>query len=145
MVFGIALFLPSCGGGSGGGGGGGGSNPSPHISSLAPTQVVEGSSGQSLTINGSGFIPSSSVLYNGAAHSATYLNASMMGMPLLTADVANVGPYSVVVSNPAPGGGQSSPATMNVVTGTPTGSFSVTVTATSGALTHTTTFTLIVQ
>jgi hypothetical protein len=106
---------------------------------------VEGSSGQTLTINGSGFIPSSSVLYNGAAHSATYLNTTMMGMPLLTADVANVGPYSVVIRNPAPGGGQSSAATMNVVTGTPIGSFIVTVTATSGPLIHETTFTLVVQ
>jgi hypothetical protein len=49
------------------------------------------------------------------------------------------------VTNPTPGGGASSGVNFNVVTGTPTGTFNITVTATSGALTHSTSFMLIVQ
>ena len=144
LALGLAILLPSCGGSSGGGGGNN-NNPTPHISSLSPTQVAAGSAGQLLTINGTGFMSSSSVMYNGTAHVASFVSASQMTLALSTSDVANTGSYSVVVSNPAPGGGSSTPASLSVVTGTPTGSFPVTVTATSGTLTHTTTFTLVVQ
>ena len=142
----VALFLalPSCGGGS--------StppppppNPVPSISSLSPTQQAAGSTSQSLTIAGSGFIGNSTVTYNNVAHAASYTSASQLGISLTSADMATTGNFPVVVTNPAPGGGSSSAVNFNVVTGTPTGSFNVTVTATSGSLSHTTTFTLIVQ
>lgn len=101
--------------------------------------------GQTLTITGSGFVSSSTVTYNGVSHTASYVGATEMLLALSTTDVANTGTYAVVVSNPAPGGGASSPASLTVVTGTPTGSFPVTVTALSGSLTHSTTFNLVVQ
>jgi len=88
---------------------------------------------------------SSTVRYNSASHFATFVSASQMTMALSTGDIANVGTYPVEVSNPAPGGGSSGATNLSVVTGTPTGSFQVTVTATSGSLTHSTNFTLIVQ
>jgi hypothetical protein len=134
-------------------GGGGGqtvtNNPVPSISSLSPTQQAAGSQSQTLTINGTGFISSSSVTYNSTAHAATFVSASQLTISLSASDMAATGTYPVVVTNPAPGGGSSSPANFNVVTGTPVGSFTVTVTATSGTapnqLQHNTTFTLIVQ
>ena len=144
IALGLAILLPSCGGGNSGGGGGG-NNPAPHISSISPTQIAAGSAGQTLTINGSGFMNSSSVRYNGASHTASFMSSSQMTMALSTADVANVGSYTVEISNPAPGGGDSGPTNLSVVTGTPTGSFPVTVTATSGSITHSTNFTLVVQ
>jgi hypothetical protein len=60
-------------------------------------------------------------------------------------DLANTGTYPVMITNPAPGGGASSPVDFSVVTGTPTGTFNVTVTASSGSLTHSASFSLIVQ
>ena len=107
--------------------------------------MAAGSQGQTLAINGSGFVSSSTVTYNGAGHAASYLGPTEMALILSTTDVANTGTYAVVVSNPTPGGGISSPANFTVVTGTPTGVFPVTVTASSGSLTHTTTFNLVVQ
>jgi subtilase family serine protease len=143
MMAALFILLPSCGGG--GGGGGTTPNPVPSISSLSPTQLAAGSVGQTLTITGSGFVRSSTVTYNGVSHVAGYLGATQILMALSTTDVANTGTYAVVVNNPAPGGGASSPANLTVVTGTPTGTFPVTVTASSGSLTHSITFSLVVQ
>ncbi len=145
MMIAMLVLTPSCGGSGGGGGGGVTNNPVPSISSLSPAQVAAGSQAQSLTINGSGFMSSSSVTYNGVSHSASFVNASQMSLSLSTIDIAATGQFPVIVTNPAPGGGPSTASNFGVVTGTPTGTFNVTVTATSGSLTHTTNLTLVVQ
>ena len=144
-----ALFvvLPSCGGGSGGGGGGGGGtpNPVPGISSLSPTQIAAGSQIQNLYINGSNFMSSSTVTYNGTLHNSSLQSPTQMQIALGPGDVAATGKYPVVVTNPSPGGGPSAPVNFNVVTGTPTGTFYVTLSATSGPITHNTTLFMLVQ
>ncbi|HUA16982.1 MAG TPA: Ig-like domain repeat protein [Verrucomicrobiae bacterium] len=137
------VVLPSCGGGNSGGGQQ--NNPVPAISSLSPVQQAAGSAAQTLTISGSGFISSSTVTFNGVSHLATYSSASQLSIGLTTGDLATQGSYGVIVTNPAPGGGASNSSAFTVTSGTPTGAYTVTVTATSGALTHNTTFTLIVQ
>ena len=146
MIMAVVL-LPACGGG--GGGGGTTNNPVPSVSSLSPTQQAAGSQSQTLTINGSGFISSSSVTYNGTAHAASVASGSQMTIALTANDLLAQGQFPVVVTNPAPGGGTSSPIKFNVVNGTPTGTFPVTVTAVSGTApnqtTHTATFNLVVQ
>lgn len=148
MMVALLMLLPSCGGGSGGGGGPP-PNPVPSITSLSPTQQAAGSQSQTLTINGSNFMSSSTATYNGTPHAVTFTSASQISIALTTADMAATGSFPVVVTNPAPGGGASSAASFNVVTGTPVGTFSVMVTATSGTapnqLQHSTTFNLVVQ
>jgi Pro-kumamolisin, activation domain/Bacterial Ig-like domain (group 3) len=145
MIVGLIAVLPSCGGSGGGGGGGQTNNPVPSISSLSPTQQAAGSASQVLTINGSGFIAGSTVTYNGVAHIATYGSASQLTTTLSANDMAATGSFPVIVTNPTPGGGASGAVNFNVVSGTPTGNFNVTVTATSGSLTHNTSFTLTIQ
>jgi hypothetical protein len=142
MLAALLLLLPSCGGG---GTTPPPNNPVPSISSLSPTEQAAGSQSQTLTINGTGFISSSTVTYNGTAHAATYVSSTQLTTALTASDMAQTGGYPVVVTNPAPGGGASSPVNFSVVTGTPVGSFTVTVTATSGTLQHSTTFNLTVQ
>ena len=142
MMVALLVLLPSCGGG--------GTpppppNPVPSISSLSPTQQAAGSQSQTLTINGTGFINGSTATYNGTAHAVTFTSASQISIALTATDMAATGTFPVVVTNPAPGGGASSAVNFNVVTGTPTGTFSVTVTATSGTTQHSTTFNLVVQ
>jgi Big-like domain-containing protein len=142
MMILIMVLLPSCGGG--------GTpppppNPVPSISSLSPTQQAMGSQSQTLTINGTGFISSSAVTYNGTAHTATYVSGTQLTINLTASDMAATGSFPVVVTNPAPGGGSSSPSNFTVTTGTPVGTFPVTVTATSGTTQHSTTFNLVVQ
>ena len=146
MILGVVL-LPACGGG--GGGGGVTNNPQPSVTSLSPTQQAAGSQSQSLTINGSGFIGSSTVTYKGNPHVASVQSNSQITVPLTANDLLNTGQYPVVVTNPSPGGGASTATNFNVVTGTPVGTFPVTVTAVSGTApnqtTHTATFNLVVQ
>ena len=146
MLLIVALFvgLPGCGGG--------GStvtpppnNPVPAITSLSPTQQAVGSQAQMLTINGSGFMVGSTATFNGATRAVNFNSASQIWISLGAGDLTATGSFPVVVTNPGPGGGPSGGVNFAVVTGTPTGSFNVTVTAVSGSLTHTSTFTLVVQ
>lgn len=139
------ILLPSCGSSSSGGGGGGTPNPVPSISSLSPTQVAAGSQIQNLYINGSNFLTSSTVTYNGTLHNSSLQSPTQIQIALGPNDVANTGQYPVVVTNPSPGGGASAPSNFNVVTGTPTGTFYLTLSASSGAITHTTTMVMDVQ
>jgi hypothetical protein len=66
-LLGGALLLAGCGGSS---------NPVPSIASVSPASLKIGSPAQTLTINGSNFIASSTVTYNGVAHAVTYIDAS---------------------------------------------------------------------
>ena len=103
---GLVLAIYGCGGG-GSGNGLSASNPVPAISSLAPISASAGSAAQTLTLNGSGFIPSSTVTYNGSARAAAYISAAQLTISLSAADQASAGAYPVVVTNPSPGGGVS--------------------------------------
>jgi hypothetical protein len=138
----LLVFLPSCGGG---GGGGVAQNPVPSISSLSPAKVAAGSQIQNLYINGSNFMSASTVTYNGVPHNSSLQSPTQIQIAVGQNDVATTGQYPVIVTNPTPGGGPSSPVNFAVVTGTPTGNFNFTMTASIGSLTHTTTLSLTVQ
>jgi subtilase family serine protease len=149
VLLAVSLFaLPSCGGGgssSNGSGGGKTNNPVPSISSLTPAQMAANSRDQVLLINGSNFISSSMVTYNGKSHDSSLLSPTQIELFLAPSDVSTVGNYPIIVDNPSPGGGASSPVNFAVVTGTPSGFFDITLTATSGPITHTSTVHLTVQ
>jgi uncharacterized repeat protein (TIGR03803 family) len=85
-------------------------NPSPAISSLAPPSVLAGANPQTLMINGSGFLTSSTVTFNGAAHQVSFVSSNQLAIGLTSSDLAMAGTYPVVVTNPGPGGGT---ATLN--------------------------------
>ncbi len=90
------------------------SNPVPSITSLSPAGAVSGSSPQTLTINGSGFIASSSVSFNGLPHGATFVSAGKLTITLNQGDLASIGSFPVTVTNPQPGGGTSPSAQFQV-------------------------------
>jgi uncharacterized repeat protein (TIGR03803 family) len=96
-------------------------NPVPTIAGLNPSSLAAGAVPQTLTINGTGFLDSSTVTFNGISHAATFVNASQLTISLTSADLATVGAYPVVVTNPAPGGGPSSPANFTVTSAANTG------------------------
>jgi len=140
MLFAVALLLPSCGGGSnnsGGGGGGGNNNPVPHITSLSPSQVAAGSQINTVTVNGTNFM-STSVLTVGGTPGGWYSSSTQMQFSPSSDQVAATGQIPVVVTNPGPGGGASNSINFVVTTGTPLGSFNLTITATGGGFTRTT-------
>jgi hypothetical protein len=107
---------PDTTGGGGGGGGGGGNNPIPVTSSIAPNAATAGAAGFTLTVNGSNFVASSTVLWDGAIRTTTFLSAAQIQAAIPASDVAGPGPASaqVTVFNPAPGGGTSNAQTFTI-------------------------------
>jgi hypothetical protein len=108
----LALALAGCGGG------GGSSqptpNPTPTLASLAPSSALAGSAAQTLTINGTNFVSSATVTYNGAAHTANFISSTQLTISLSASDQAAARTYPVVVTNPAPGGGASNSISFTV-------------------------------
>jgi hypothetical protein len=92
-------------------------NPVPVITQLSPPSASIGANLQALTITGTGFLSSSTVTFNGASRAVTAQSATQLTIALLSADVASVGAYPVIVTNPAPGGGSSAAVNFSVVSG----------------------------
>jgi hypothetical protein len=85
-------------------------NPVPAIASLSPTSIIAGGSAFTLTVNGTNFVASSVVNWNGSGRTTTYVSATQLQAAITAADIATAGSASVTVFNPTPGGGTSSPA-----------------------------------
>ena len=94
---------------------GGGGPPSPVISSLSPPSVVAGAAAQTLAINGSGFLSTSTVTFNDVGHAATFVNSTQLTILLSAPDQATAGSYPVVVTDPGPSGGISTPVNFTVL------------------------------
>jgi hypothetical protein len=115
-------------------------NPVPAITSLTPTQIGAGSSAFTLTVNGTGFISSSAVRWNGVSHPTTYISATQLQAAIAATDVATIGTAAVSVQNPTPGGGTSGTVSFAIVAGpaltvnatSVAGGSAVTVTLTGG-------------
>jgi hypothetical protein len=112
-------------------------NPTPAITTLSPASAPAGAAAQTLTINGSNFLLTSTVTYNGVAHTPTFVSAAQLTIPLTAADQATAGTFPVVVTNPAPGGGASNTVNFSVVNAVPTISSISPTSATAGAATQT--------
>lgn len=98
-------------------------NPTPSINSLDPTCVPVGGQAFSLHVFGSNFVSSSVVRWNGKDLSTT-LNGGppsfsfyWLQAQVPASDIATAGTAAVTVFNPIPGGGVSSSATFNILTG----------------------------
>ncbi len=89
-------------------------NPAPAITSLSPNAATAGGAAFTLTINGNGFVSTSSVWWNGAARATTFVSATQLTAQIPASDIATAGTANVVVMNPAPGGGSSSAASFTI-------------------------------
>jgi hypothetical protein len=92
-------------------------NPVPTITSLSPSTVVAGAGAFTLLINGTGFLPTSTVSFAGTVIASTYVSSTQLSVALPAGAVA--GTYAVVVTSPTPGGGASNTSNF-VVTPAPT-------------------------
>ena len=95
------------------------SNPVPLVNQpLVPTSVVPGSPGLTLTVNGTGFVSTSVVNWNGATLATTFVTSSKLFATVPASDVTVATTASVTVFSPAPGGGTSNavPFTVTVPT-----------------------------
>ena len=83
-------------------------NPVPLINQpLVPDAAKPGGTGFTLTVNGTGFVSTSVVKWNGSARTTTFVSKSQLKATILASDIATAHTASVTVVNPGPGGGTS--------------------------------------
>ncbi len=82
-------------------------NPVPSIQDLSPQGALAGGPALTVTLIGSGFLPGTSVSWNGAQRAASYISASALQIQVSAAEIAQPGAAVIAASNPAPGGGTS--------------------------------------
>ena len=94
-----------------------GQNPAPTITAIDPfTTPAHGAGGRPLVIRvtGQNFVLGAQGLWNGEARPTQFISETELLVTLYSLDVAFGGSGAVTVSNPAPGGGVSNPATLAV-------------------------------
>jgi hypothetical protein len=89
-------------------------NPLPAISSISPASAIQGSGAFSLTINGSNFVSASVVSFGGQLQPTAFVNANQLTVQIPNTSIATAGPEAVLVTTPAPGGGNSTSASFNI-------------------------------
>ncbi|MFT3914336.1 MAG: hypothetical protein QM704_09530 [Anaeromyxobacteraceae bacterium] len=94
-------------------------NPAPTVTATSPTSVAAGSGAFTLTVDGSGFVPSSVVRWNAADRATTYVSATRLTAAIPADAVAAEASVQVTVMNGAPGGGTSSPRALAVTGAAP--------------------------
>ncbi len=83
-------------------------NPVPFVSQpLVPASAAPASGGFTLTLNGTGFVSTSVVNWNGSPRSTVFVNATQLTATITSSDVASAGTGRITVTSPAPGGGVS--------------------------------------
>ncbi|MFZ3375029.1 MAG: hypothetical protein WA183_05700, partial [Chthoniobacterales bacterium] len=87
----------------------------PTVTSISPASATAGGPAFTLTVNGSGFITTSVVNWNGAPRATTFSSSAQLTAAISAADIATAGTIGVTVTNPGPGGGTSNakPFTVN--------------------------------
>lgn len=101
-------------------------NPVPSVvGPVSPQAVVPGSGGFTLKVYGANFVQGAVVNWNGSPRSTTFVSARELEAQILTSDVALPTAGYITVTNPAPGGGNSSSSYGLVEVHTPTASIVV--------------------
>jgi trimeric autotransporter adhesin len=89
-------------------------NPVPTIASLSPSSVTAGAPATTLTITGTGFLTTSSVQWNQAPRTATYVSGTQLTVALVQSDLTTGEIVQITVTDPAPGGGTSNVMTFTI-------------------------------
>lgn len=92
-------------------------NPVPTITSLTPNAAVEGSAAFLLTVNGSGFVNTSTVRWDGQNRQTEFVSTTQLRAQIQASDLVGQGQASITVVNPAPGGGTSNVSIFNITAG----------------------------
>jgi hypothetical protein len=89
-------------------------SPVPTITSIVPTAAQAAGTGFTLTVDGSNFVPTSVVTWNGANRPTTFVTNSEVQATIYNTDVQTPGVVTIAVLNPPPGGGQSNSVSFSV-------------------------------
>jgi hypothetical protein len=94
-------------------------NPAPAVTTISPNTVTAGGAAFALTVNGTNFVSSSVVQFNGSPRATSFVSASQLTAQITAADVAASGTAAVRVVSPAPGGGTSNEVALSIINPTP--------------------------
>ena len=83
-------------------------NPVPVLSGLSPSTAASGGSAFTLTVTGTGFAPTSNVLWGSVYRTTTYVSSTTLTASIPASDLTYSGTRWVSVYTPTPGGGRSS-------------------------------------
>ena len=89
-------------------------NVAPTLSAISPAAIVSGSSDTVITLTGSGFSISSTVLLNGTSLVTNFVSTTQLTATVPATYLTTLGWAPISVSSPAPGGGTSSPVPLTV-------------------------------
>jgi len=105
----------------------------PVVTSMNPSTAIAGAAGLVLNLTGKNFVSQSTVFVNNASRGSTYFSSTALQVDLQSTDLVTPGPVSIQVVNPPPGGGGSTPVSLNVLTAVPTISAIAPTSALAGA------------
>lgn len=91
-----------------------GENPLPTLSGLNPASANGGGSAFTLTVTGAGFVNGATVRWNGASRTTNFVSNTQLTAQIPASDLLTLGPATITVINPAPGGGASNALSFNV-------------------------------
>ncbi|HXE74721.1 MAG TPA: IPT/TIG domain-containing protein [Candidatus Xenobia bacterium] len=110
----VTVFTPAPGGGTSAGQTFTINNPAPTLTSISPTSTTAGGAQFTLTVNGSNFVSTSKVCWNGAERTTTFVNSGQLTATIPATDIAAGATVTITVNNPTPGGGTSTGQTFTV-------------------------------
>ncbi|MGC2326063.1 MAG: Ig-like domain repeat protein [Candidatus Sulfotelmatobacter sp.] len=91
-------------------------NPVPFIDQpLVPDATAPGGAAFTLTLNGAGFVASSTVNWNGSPLATTFVSSSQLTATVPASDIAEASTASITVVSPSPGGGVSNTMYFSIV------------------------------
>ena len=82
-------------------------NPLPALNNLSPSAAPVGGDGFILTVQGSNFVGSSTIRWNGSDRSTSYISSTSLSAYIPASNIPSVGKAEVTVFTPSPGGGLS--------------------------------------
>ncbi|MGE0129856.1 MAG: hypothetical protein AB7U82_17380 [Blastocatellales bacterium] len=95
-------------------------NPTPVITTLSPNAATAGSGDVAITVNGTGFVSTSKVRFNGADLATNFISATQLTATIPSGSLTTVGVANITVFNPVPGGGTSSAVSFAINNPVPT-------------------------
>ncbi|MCC7173981.1 MAG: IPT/TIG domain-containing protein, partial [Bryobacterales bacterium] len=110
----VTVFTPAPGGGTSASRSFTINNPVPAIVSLNPSSVAARGPAFTLTVTGSGFVPTSVVRWNSSNRTTTYVSPTQLTAAITSSDIARATTAQITVRNPTPGGGTSNAVGLTV-------------------------------
>ncbi len=91
-----------------------GDNPAPALTGISPNSALINTGAFTLTVDGTGFAPSSVVRWNGQNRTTIYVSGTQLTASIPSSDLTSAGSAQVTVFSPAPGGGTSNSQTFTI-------------------------------